>query len=420
MKKLALLLLFISLESSAQEKDLNYYLAEARKFSASKDYAQAYAMMAEAHKLHPYHQGIFYQQGILGALTNRPEESVANLRKAIHINAGYKLADQPDIALLKDRADFQELLKLQKQLQTPVVHSDTAFVLRDRSLHIESVTLDPASGSFYLGSVHKRKIVSVDKSGQTKNFTTSGQDGLTAVFGVRVDPKRKSLWVCSSPLEEMQDYDSTAKSVVGQYDLKTGKLLRQYHPTEKSGHVFGDLILNSKGEVFVSDSKNNIVFKVNEKASSLDIYFPSDEFWNLQGLAFSPDDRYLFISDYIKGPFRLDTRTKELVKIKSNVEASLKGIDGLTFYKSSLIALQNGTYPLRATRYTLNATLDTIILATLIDQAHPAMNEPTIGTVERNIFYYVANSQWGGYDERHHIKDSTQLQDIVILKYNLR
>ncbi len=420
MKKLTLLLLFITLAAPAQEKDLNYYLAEARKFSSAKDYVQAYAMMAEAHKLHPYHQGILYQLGILGALTNRPEESVANLRKAIYINAGYKLAEQPELVVLKDRADFQELLRLQQQLQAPIVHSDTAFVLRDRSLHIESVTLDPASGSFYLGSVHKRKIVSVDKSGRVKDFTTSGQDGLTAVFGVRVDPKGKSLWACSSPMEEMQEYDSTAKSVVSHYELKTGKLLSQYRPTEKLGHVFGDLIMNSKGEVFVSDSKNNVLFKVNEKAGTLELYFSSDEFWNLQGLAFSPDDRYLFISDYIKGPFRLDTKSKELIKIKSNIDASLKGVDGLSYHQGSLIALQNGTFPFRATRYTLNATFDTITGSTIIDQAHPAMNEPTIGTVDKDVFYYVATSQWGGYDNKHQIKDSAQLQDIVILKYNLR
>ncbi len=420
MNKLALLLLFISLESSAQEKDLNYYLAESRRFSASKDYAQAYTLMAEAHKLHPYHQGILYQFGILGALTGRPEESVTYLRKAIHINAGYKLADQPDLAVLTDRPDFQALLNLQKQLQVPIVHSDTAIVLHDRSLHIESVAFDPATGSFYLGSVHKRKIITVDKRGRVKDFTSSGQDGLTAVFGVRVNSKRKSLWACSSPMEEMQNYDSIAKSVVSQYELNTGKLVKQYGPTETSGHVFGDLVLNSKGEVFVSDSKSNVIFMVNEKTSSLDLYFSSNEFWNLQGLAFSSDDRYLFISDYIKGPYRLDTQTKELTKIKSTIEASLKGIDGLTFYQGSLLALQNGTIPLRATRYKLNETLDIIIQSILIDQAHPAMNEPTIGTTEKNIFYYVANSQWGGYDEKHQIKDSTQLQDIVILKHKLR
>lgn len=419
MNKIFALFFFASHIAVAQDKDLNFYLAESRKFSTAKDYPKAHAMMVEAHKLHPYHQGILYQLGILCAQTNQPEESVKNLRKAININAAYKLADQPDLAVLKDRSDFQELLTLQKQLKVPVIHSDTAVVLKDRQLHIESVTFDPVSGSFYFGSVHKRKIVTVDKSGKVRDFTSPGQDNLTAVFGVRMDKRGKSLWTCSSPIEEMENYDSTSKSRLSQFDL-TGKLVQQFTPSEKSGHVFGDLVLNSKGEVFVSDSKNNVIFKLDEKVGALNVYFSSVEFWNLQGLAFSPDDHYLFISDYIKGPYRLDTQTMELIKVKSTMDASLKGIDGLTFYKGALLALQNGTFPLRATRFQLNATFDTIISSTIIDQAHPAMNEPTIGTVDKDVFYYVATSQWGGYDEKHRIKDASALQDIVVLKYDLR
>ncbi len=420
MRKFTLIFLFITLAASAQDKDLNYYVSSSRKFAEVKDYEHAYIMMAEAHKLHPYHQGILYQLGILGALTNRPEESVQYLRKAIHINAGYKLADQPDLAVLQDRPDFRELLDLQKKLLTPVIHSDTALVLRDRTLHIESVALDAATGTYYLGSIRQRKIVMVDKNGNVKDFTVPGQHRLAAVFGVRIDPNTRTLWVCSSPIEEMQGYDSLAMSTVSQFDLKSGALLRQYTPAEKSGHVFGDLILNSKGEVFVTDSKNNIIYKANDKTASLDVFFSSDEFWNVQGISFSYQERYLFISDYIKGPYRLNVETKELIKIKSNVETSLKGIDGLTYFKGSLIALQNGTSPFRATRFTLNAFMDTIIGSTPIDQAHPAMNEPTLGTVVKNVFYYVANSQWGGYDEKHQIKDASQLQDIVVLKSELK
>ncbi|MBL7847541.1 MAG: hypothetical protein JNL40_08745 [Cyclobacteriaceae bacterium] len=420
MMKITFLLLLVALSAAGQNPQLNVYLTESRQFIAQKDYVQAYDRMMSAHALHPYHQGILYQLGVLCALTNRPEESITYLRKAIQINAGFKLADQPDLATLKDRADFRSLLELQKKLQLPIVSSDTAVVLRDRTLHIEAVTVDPATGTFYLGSIHRRKIVKVDPQGNASDFTSAGANGMTAVFGVRVDPKKNVLWACSSPIEEMQDYDSTAKSAVFQFDLKSGKQVRQYIPAVKKGHVLGDLVLNSRGEVFVSDSKNNVIFKVNEQTGSLDLFFESSEFWNLQGITFSPDGRYLFISDYIKGPYRLDMKTRALVKIQSSIENSLKGIDGLTFYDGSLIALQNGTSPLRATRYVLNGPMDTIIGATLIDQAHPAMNEPTIGTVDDHLFYYVANSQWGGYDDAHRQKPETELHDIVILKAKLR
>ena len=76
---------------AGQGNDLNYYLSEARKSYAAKDYPRSLEMISAAHKLHPYHQGILYQLGILSALNQKPEEAVKNLRRAIFINADYKL-----------------------------------------------------------------------------------------------------------------------------------------------------------------------------------------------------------------------------------------------------------------------------------------------------------------------------------------
>ncbi len=418
MTRLLAPLLFVALHAFGQNPEVNRYLAEARKALAVKDYPAAYDALMKAHVFHPYHQAILYNLGVMSAATGRLDESIPYLRKALYVNAGYNL-EIGELSSVRDRPDFKALLELQKQLQTPVIQSDTALVLSDRTLHIESVDVDPSSGTFYLGSIHRRKVVAVDNRGTVSDFT-SPSASMTAVFGVRVDAKRKLLWTCSSPVEEMEGYDSLAKSTVSRFDLKSGKLQRQYSPSVKTRHVLGDLALNSIGEVFVSDSRNNVIFKVNEKTGLLDLFFESADFWNLQGLAFSPDDRYLFISDYIKGPYRLDIKTRTLIKLNSTVEASLKGIDGLTFYGGSLLALQNGTTPFRATRYVLNPTLDTIIGAVILDQAHPAMNEPTIGTVVGDDFYYVANSQWSGYDEQHRLKPSSVLRDIVILKARLK
>jgi sugar lactone lactonase YvrE len=204
------------------------------------------------------------------------------------------------------------------------------------------------------------------------------------------------------------------------YDLKTGKLLARYEPdTDVKESVFGDLLLNKKGEVFVSDTKTNTVFKLNEKSQKLESYFTSTEFWNIQGIAFSEDEQYLFISDYIKGIFRLDTRTKELMQLVCEPSVSLKSIDGLLWYENSLIAIQNGVNPMRVSRYFLNTALNTITKMVIIDRAHPAFNEPTNGCIVGNELFYVATSQWGGSNDQHQQKPVDQLQDIVILKADL-
>lgn len=419
MIRILLLALCCTTTAVAQNPQVNRYVAEARKAVAAKDYSTTYDNLVKAHAFHPYHQGILYQLGVMSALTGRPDESVPYLRKALHINAGYKL-DIPELSSVKDRPDFQQLLLLQKDLQTKVVDSDTAFVLKDRSLHAESVAVDGSTGTAYVGSVRKRKIVAVDAKGVARDFILPGAHGLTAVLGLRLDAARKSLWACSSPMAEMEGYDSLLPSRVYRFDLRTGKLRAQYEAPAKAGHVFGDLVIGPGGQVLVSDSKTNEIYVVNEKAGTLDRFLTDSEFWNIQGLSFTTDGKYLFISDYIKGPYRLELATRKLIKLTTEVENSLKGIDGLLYHQGTLLALQNGTSPLRVMQFTLNGALDTITAATIIDQGRPELNEPTQGSIVGNDFYYVANSQWGGYDENRNPKPEKELQDIVVLRYRLR
>jgi len=63
--------------------------------------------------------------------------------------------------------------------------------------------------------------------------------------------------------------------------------------------------------------------------------------------------------------------------------------------------------------------MDKLTSMVVIDNNHPAFNEPTNGCLIGDVLYYVANSQWSGYDDSHAIKPVDQLQDIVILKADL-
>ncbi len=419
MKYQALFLLSLhALLGLGQNKDLSFYYNEAKEAYKTKAYPKFYEMINEAHQLHPYHQGVLYQLGMAAALTGRKKEAIDNLKKAILIDANFRLEGLTDFNSIKDTPEFRALLELQKEWQQPVIHSDTAFLLHDRSLHTEGIEFDAVGKNFYLGSIHKRKIAKVTAQGQVTDFCPEGFEGMTSIFGIKVDSKRRVLWACSSPMQEMIGYDSSARSAIFKFDLQSGKLLEKIQrPVWEKDGVFGDLLLNKKGEVFVSDSQNNTIFIVNEKTHQLEPYFNSPDFWNIQGLSFSENEKYLFISDYVKGLFRLEVKTKMLDEIKCDLEVSLKGIDGLSYYNNSLLAIQNGVVPARVTRYFLDPSQHQIIRSTIIDRKHPAFNEPTMGVISSgNTFYYIANSQWGGYDENHHIKPNELLQDIVILR----
>jgi sugar lactone lactonase YvrE len=402
------------------QQTLQYYYNQAQEAQKNGDHTGFYEMIVKASELHPYHQGIIYNRGVAAALTKREDEAIKYLHEAVLVNAKFDLSIDA-LKSLNGLKDFEELKSLQKELLQPVIHSDTAYMIKDRALHLESVAAGEKSGFFYLSSVHKRKILKVNENGTVTDFTKSGQDGMTALLGIKVDKTKKVLWACSSPMPEMENFDTTSTSAVFKYDLKTGKLLAKYVADASiKSSVFGDLILNKKGEAFISDTQSNTIFKVNESNQKLESYFTSEEFWNIQGITFSEDEHFLFIADYIKGLFSLNTQTKELVQLSKEVPVSLKSIDGLIWYQNSLVAIQNGVVPMRVTRYFLNSTLNKITRYEIIDRAHPSFNEPTNGCILNDTLYYIANSQWGGYDDNHQPKPIDQLQDIVILKTDLK
>ena len=414
-----LIVLFVNLPKLTIGQDVQFYYNKAKEAYTQKNYESYYNNIKQAHKLHPYQQFILYHFGIASALTNHKEDALKFLREATYIKADLDLQIS-DLQGIKATPGYQDLLDLQLKISRPIVTSQTAFTVPEKAAHMESVTYDKVSNSHFLGAIHKRKITRRSNDGTLSNFTEPGEHGLTSVFGLKVDTKKRILWACSSPMPEMENYDSLSQSGVFQFDLKTNKLTRKFETSDKSIQcIFGDLVLSNKGEVFVSDSKNNIIFKVNETTGTLDQFFTSEEFWNIQGITFSDDGQYLFISDYIKGPYRLSIKTLELIKLDVPFEQSLKGIDGLTFYKNSLIAIQNGVTPARVSRYYLNKGMNTLTKIEILDRAHPSFNEPTTGTVDGSSFYYVANSPWGFYDDNHQLIED-KIQDLVILKIDLK
>ena len=50
---------------------------------------------------------------------------------------------------------------------------------------------------------------------------------------------------------------------------------------------------------------------------------------------------------------------------------------------------------------------------------HPMFNEPTLGVLVRDTFYYIANSQWGSFNPDKTIFPLEKLQEPIVLKTQL-
>jgi hypothetical protein len=387
----------------------------------AKDYALALANIKKASALVPNYPRMIYNAAVLETLLGHKAEALKALNQLADMGLVFAVEKDEDFAVIRDLDEFKAVLKKFAANKTPVVRSEPAFTIDERGLITESVAYDPLTKTFYVSSVHKRKIVSLDKRGAMKTFATE-QDGLWSVLGMKVDARRRHLWVASSAFPQMINFRKEDEGVAGvfKFDLQTGKLLKKY-PLPKSGapHALGDLIVNSQGEVFATDSLTPAVYVIRPQKDELELFLEDRQFASPQGLTLSDDEKHLFMADYARGLFDIEMKTKKVAYLQPPENATLHGIDGLYYYKGSLIATQNGVNPNRIVRLYLSPDLKQLQRFAVIEANNPLFDEPTLGAVIKDTFYFIANSQWGKVDDNGKLAPAESLQHTLVMKVKL-
>jgi hypothetical protein len=388
----------------------------------NKNYVLFLANMKKAGEFRHNHPRILYNLAAAYSLNNDKYNAFAELQKLVDMKLYYAVEKDSDFAAYWKDADFINIVKGFNKNLVPGGNSETAFTYPEKDLITESVAYDSAEKKFYLSSIYRKKMVWIDENGNTGNFKSEGQDGLWSVFGIKVDPLRRILWACTGAVKQTKDYnpDDLGKTAVFKYNIDSGKLIKKFELNNtEHNHLFGDLALSPKGDVYVSDSRFNAVYKIPADSDSLEMFLELKEFISLQGLDLSSDDKYLFLADYGLGLFKIELDTKEIEPIKSTEDFTPLGTDGLYFYKNSLIATQNGINPQRVVRIYLNDKLDKIERYSILDSNNPYFDEITLGVIEGNHFYYIANGQWGSFDKQGNIFPVEKLKEPRILKTTL-
>lgn len=424
MRLIFITLLFLFSGVFAQEnsvKDFGYYWRQARKTYEAKDYPAYLENMKEAVKFRPDNPNMKYNLACAQALAGNADEALSLLNTLAEMGLVYDAAPDEDFNALKTAEAFQNLVEKFAQNKTPVGRSQVVFKLPEKDLITESVAYDPKAAAFFVSSVHKRKIVRVDKSGACKDFATS-QAGLWSVLGMKVDAARGILWACSAVVPEMQGYkkEDEGRSGVFKFEIKTGQLIKSYIiSNQPQAHVFGDLTISASGDAYISDSVSPAIYRIAHAKDELELFMTSDLFRSPQGLTFSTDEKHLFVADYSVGILKVDLSAKRAVKIAAPENVAFTTIDGMYFYKNSLLAIQNGINPQRVVRFFLNQNYERIERAGVIAANHPMFNEPTLGVLVRDTFYYIANSQWGNFNQDKTIFPLEKLQEPIVLKTKL-
>ncbi|MEQ8423166.1 MAG: hypothetical protein RIA63_00550 [Cyclobacteriaceae bacterium] len=292
-------------------------------------------------------------------------------------------------------------------------NTQVAFTIKEKDLIPEGITYDPITQNFFVGSIHKKKVVGIDHKGKVTDYISSGQDGIGEVLGMHVDAKRRHLWICSNEGENLPG----GKSMVHQYNLESGNLIKKYEwAVAEEIHLFNDLVVTESGEVFVTDSDFSSIFRIDPSTETIAPLIKSDNLRYCNGIATTPNKDKIVVST-ARGLTIVDILTKEIARI--DLQGYLSIADGLYHYENSLIAIQNIFFPVAIVQFNLNPSFNALESANALVADHPNFDIPTTGVVVGNWFYFVANSQLLARAEGQ-IKSPKDLKDVTIMKVRLQ
>jgi hypothetical protein len=296
-----------------------------------------------------------------------------------------------------------------------IVKSSPAFSLKEKDLIPEGITFDPVGHKFYIGSFHKGKIVSVDQNGFISDFAKKGQDGLMPVLGMKVDAKKRILWVVNSfgRANSSISQEHYGKSGVFKYDLETGLLIKKYMLPQEEGHFLNDLALHPNGDVYLTDSNIPAVYKIEKHADTLEKFVALEGFPN--GIELSPKKNRLFVAS--SGIYSIELSDKTVEKLKQPPELLISA-DGMYYYDQSLLIIQNSSLD-RILRLHLNEEESEIINYELLESNNPIFDIPTTGVICEKDFYFIANSQVTAYDESGNLHSLDKLNETQIRRIGL-
>jgi hypothetical protein len=337
-------------------------------------------------------------------------EALSSLENAIDLNVGLDPSNDEIFGKLRGTNEFKLLLRRVREDTPPVTNSKVAFTVDAPDLLPEGIAWDQRRKRFFLGSTWRHGIIECTPAGDCRPLVKEGQDGLYDVLGIKADPRDGSVWAVSN---------ATGESGLFHYAAPSGDLIRKYALSRATeAHLFNDLAISSQGDVFITDSRAGTVYWVSGTSGRLEVFDPKLKVEAANGIALSSDDKTLYVAGFPDGITVVDIATKSSHAIAHPPDLCLGTIDGLVYFKGSLIAIQNGVMTHRVVRYRLTRDLNNIESFEVLERRNPLFEGITTGAMADGAFYFMANTQLdkaaGG-----RIKPGAQLNPLKILRIDL-
>lgn len=406
--------------AAQSDSSWRYYNRAARVAHDQKDYVAYRANVVKLKELLSGHPRTLYALASAEALLGNDDAAIRLLRGYAATGLVVDVAADSDFTRLRGANAFGDVVRQLEANRRPITNGRQAFPLPDSLLLPEDIVYDAASKSYFVSSMRRRKVVRVDARGRVSDFTRAEQDGAWSILGLAIDSRRHTLWATTvaNPMMASVDSNSAGKAALLAFDLSTGRLVRRYEVPGKEEHETGEVGVDSRGNVYVSDGLRGILFRLAAGDSALEPLVGDDELVSPQGIAVR-DDGNLFVADYVRGIAIVDPATRRVRWLAHPDVAPLSGIDGLYFDRGALIAVQNGTNPSRIVRLQLDATLTRVTATTTLEANSPLSSETNHGAIVGRAFYFLAKTEWERIAPDGSVKAGIQLESPIIARLAL-
>lgn len=262
---------------------------------------------------------------------------------------------------------------------------------------IEGIAWDAATRRLFVGSVIDRRLL-VREGEAWRTVQTAAPIG--GVFGMAVDAPRRLLWLASSAADPMPDPQSAYSGLVA-IDLdRLTEARRVAIPNAR----LGDVAVARDGTVYASDGQSGAIFRCRPGCTEPETMIPPGILRSPQGMVVWPG-RGLYVADYALGLVLVNLRSLRITPLFAQKPEMLDGIDGLVRSGGRLIAIQNGTRPVRIIHIYLAGGGRIVQGVRVLERNVEGWGEPSLGVIAGNQLLYVADAQWERYGPGGAISD---------------
>lgn len=290
-----------------------------------------------------------------------------------------------------------------------------AATLKEKGTFPEGIAWDQKRKQFYIGDAPNRDIIAVQANGQTRHLKVNGQKRMYAPLGMKVDPNGKILWVATAAMELMQGYTPqlAGHSALVAIDLQSSKIIGHFETGNADNpSLFNDVQpLGDGRRAVVTDSKRGTLYIASLGKNAMGQMLRKNTFEGPNGIALDPVGERLFVADSL-GISVIGVESSRARRLRGPSGVSFGGVDGLSWWKGSLVGVQNAVGDLRI--WTTQVSGEQLGQPKVLSSGDPRLGAVTTIATNSQGAWFIADTQFHSYGPDGKRKSKAQLPPLKL------